>query len=338
MGIWASLGSSIAYSAILTTAQRWLPNNVGMAGGLIVGGYGCGAFLLSPLQTTFINPLNYRPNAEGYFTQDDLLESVPKVFLVMAGLFLILQIFGLIFVAAPDETISVETDSLIAETSSREDVAESSQIMKQLKSSTFILLFISLMCNAVWVQLTSGLYKAYGQHFITSDLFLSFVGSMASVFNASSRVFWGVLVDWTSYQFAMCLVCTMGAALAWLLPTVQFIANDILFLLTICLMFACVGGTYSLFPYVTHVCFGNTNFSIVYGVMQLSLSFAGLIAGLLSQFLLPHLGYNRLFLISGSFMAFSLFLTVILNFTRLARTVSAARQLNRQAQDRDNDE
>ena len=67
-------------------------------------------------------------------------------------------------------------------------------------------------------------------------------------------------------------------------------------------------------------------------------SFAGLIAGLLSQFLLPYLGYNRLFLISGSFMAFSLFLTMILNFTRLARTVSAARQLNRQAQDRDNDE
>lgn len=58
---------------------------------------------------------------------------VPKVFLVMAGLFLAIQIFGLIFVAAPDETIAVETDSLITETSSREDVAESSQIMEQLK-------------------------------------------------------------------------------------------------------------------------------------------------------------------------------------------------------------
>ncbi|KHJ82856.1 hypothetical protein OESDEN_17449 [Oesophagostomum dentatum] len=79
MGFFASLGQSIAYNAILTTAQRWFPENVGLAGGLIVAGYGCGAFILSPLQTAFINPLDYRVNSEGFFTQVDLLERVSAI-------------------------------------------------------------------------------------------------------------------------------------------------------------------------------------------------------------------------------------------------------------------
>lgn len=58
---------------------QWFPDSVGLAGGMIVGGYGCGAFVLSPLQTAFINPLDYRVNSDGFFTQTDLLERVGSV-------------------------------------------------------------------------------------------------------------------------------------------------------------------------------------------------------------------------------------------------------------------
>lgn len=63
------------------------------------------------------------------------------------------------------------------------------------RTTTFLVLFLSLTCNAVWVQLTSGLYKAYGQQFIDSDFFLSLIGSISSIFNAGSRVFWGAIAD-----------------------------------------------------------------------------------------------------------------------------------------------
>ncbi|VDO21579.1 unnamed protein product [Haemonchus placei] len=241
MGFFASFGSSIAYNSILTTAQRWFPENVGLAGGMIVGGYGCGAFILSPLQTGFINPLDYRVNEDGFFTQEDLLERVPQVFIVMAVVFALLQTVGLLFIGQP------------------------------LESKTFLLLFLSLASNAVWVQLVSGLYKAYGQKFIVSDLYLSMVGSVASVFNACSRVVWGVVADKTSYQFSMAIVCTVGAAIVWLLPTVRVAGDPVFFLAAVCTLFTCIGGTYSLFPYITHKCFGSTNFGIVYGFLQCSL-------------------------------------------------------------------
>ncbi|KHJ76267.1 hypothetical protein OESDEN_24113 [Oesophagostomum dentatum] len=103
-------------------------------------------------------------------------------------------------------------------------------VKTQLKSATFVLLFASLTCNALWVQLISGLYKAYGQQFIHSDLFLSLVGSLASICNACSRVIWGVVADKTSFQFSMSIVCTLGASLVWLLPAVRMLSNQVVFL------------------------------------------------------------------------------------------------------------
>ncbi|CAI4232862.1 unnamed protein product [Auanema sp. JU1783] len=314
MGLVASFGGSIAYNAILTTAQKWFPQNVGMASGIIVGGYGCGAFILSPLQTSYINPLDYRVNAEGYFTQEDLLERVPYVFLVMATVYFLLQTVGLTFVGAPKEDHD-EGDQLISENHSQ-------PISTQLKSMTFVVLFISLTLNSLWVQIVSGLYKAYGQQFIYSDMFLSFVGSLSSIANAGSRIVWGLIVDKSSYQTCMCIVTSLAACSIWLLPTIKWIGNDMVFLISICTMFTCVGGTYSLFPYITNRCFGRANFGVVYGTLQTALCVAGIFAGFLCQFLLPEIGFENLFIIAGFCMAASFALTVVLHRTDMAESSS----------------
>ncbi|CAJ0581832.1 unnamed protein product, partial [Mesorhabditis spiculigera] len=311
-GVIMSFGQGIAYNAVLCTAQRWLPNNVGLAGGMIVGGFGCGAFILAPLQTTFINPLNYSVNREGYFTQEDLLERVPSVFIVMGILFSVFQTIGLTLLGDPEEEISVEEEPLIT------SAPTESGLREMLCSTTFLMLFVTLAFNAIWVQVTSGLYKAYGQQFVHSDLFLSLVGSFSSVFNCASRVFWGLMADYTSYQKSMAIVCTCGAALMWLLPLVKSVGNAWLFMAQICLMFACVGGTYSLLPFATHRCFGRTHFGLLYGAIQASISLAGVVTALLSQYALPVLGYEYLFVTCGGLMAASLLLTTLIHHTPYA--------------------
>ncbi|CAB3405188.1 unnamed protein product [Caenorhabditis bovis] len=333
-GVIGSLGSSITYSSILPTAQRWLPDNVGMAGGVIIGGYGCGAFILSPLQTTYINPLDYRVNDEGFFTQVDLLERVPYVFVVMAALFAILQTIGVIFIGQPCEEVNFGNESLLG--AEQQVVIEKQRIAPQLRTSTFIVLFVSLTCNATFAQLTSGLYKAYGQKFIASDFFLSLVGSMSSVFNALSRVVWGIIVDASSYQFSMSIVTTIGAFLSFTLPLVRSAGNDILFMTAVSFMFSCIGGTFSLFPFITHVCFGKTNFSVIYGFLQCAVSVAGLIAGLVSTHLLPMIGYEYLFMISGFFMTMSLALTTLLHKTDIASVRAIGRVQIYESNDEEN--
>ena len=56
-------------------------------------------------------------------------------------------------------------------------------------------------CAVLITQSVSGFYKAFGQTFIQDDHFLSFVGAVSSVFNCSGRLFYGVLMDKTSYRW-----------------------------------------------------------------------------------------------------------------------------------------
>ncbi|CAD5210141.1 unnamed protein product [Bursaphelenchus okinawaensis] len=324
-GLIASFGQGMAYVNVLTQCQRWMPKNVGFVSGLITAGFGSGAFLLSPIQTKFINPHNLKVDDDGYFTQPEILERVPYLFLLMGGMFAVIQTIGLLFIADPVQETSdggQESQSLISADgdSDIDDEVESDVrvITKEeiVKSWTFIILFFTLLCNAIWVQTTSGLFKAYAQSFIKDDFFLATVNSFAAIANCLSRIFWGYVADKSSYQLAMSIACTMGAVLMWGLPFVKWVASPSLFFVWICAMFVGIGATYCLIPYAIHKCFGSANFAITYGFCQLCLAFSGILTALNSQFVLAMIGFDELFIITGFTMAISLVLTLLISKTK----------------------
>ncbi|CAD5215153.1 unnamed protein product [Bursaphelenchus xylophilus] len=325
-GLIASFGQGMAYVNVLTQCQRWMPKNVGFVSGLITAGFGSGAFLLSPIQTKFINPNNLKVDDEGFFTQPEILERVPYLFLLMGGMFAVIQTIGLLFIAEPvQESDGQESQSLMAADGDSDDEDEgqndqlgSTILSKEeiLKSPTFIILFFTLTCNAIWVQTTSGLFKAYAQSFIKDDFFLTTVNSFAAIANCLSRVFWGYIADRSSYQLAMSIACTMGAVLMWGLPFVKYVASPSLFFIWICAMFVGIGATYCLIPYAIHKCFGSANFAITYGFCQLCLAISGVLTALNSQFILAMIGFDELFLITGFTMAISLILTLLISKTK----------------------
>lgn len=268
-GMAASFGQGIAYNCVLIQAQKWLPHRVGLASGLIAAGFGCGAFLISPLQTKFINPDNYQVNDEGFFTQEDLLERVPNLFIFLGALFGGLQIIGLIFIADPiPESTDETSDDLSLIESPQEEALSIKEVMS---SSTFKLLFCTLYFNALWCQISSGLFKAFGMKFIKDDFFLATVASFAAATNCFSRIFWGFLMDKTSYQFSMVIACGIGSSMMWTLGVVRQWDNLNIYFFWICGMFSIIGATYTLIPSAVHKCFGASNFGMTYGIIQLSL-------------------------------------------------------------------
>ena len=50
--------------------MQWMPHHSGLASGIMVAGFGCSAFVFSPIETAFLNPNNYAHNEEGC---DDVL-------------------------------------------------------------------------------------------------------------------------------------------------------------------------------------------------------------------------------------------------------------------------
>ena len=106
-GIMFGVGMGIAYTAPLAAAMRWMPKWKGVANGIVVSGFGLGALVFNPVQTLYINPHNIPSdpdpfgNIEKYFTDPDLIERVPNLFLILGVTFAVMQLIGSLLITNP---------------------------------------------------------------------------------------------------------------------------------------------------------------------------------------------------------------------------------------------
>ena len=105
-GLVFGLGVGIAYVGPLSCAMRWLPRWKGVAGGFVVAGFGLGALVFDQVQSYYINPGNLKPDKDGFFTDKDLLDRVPFVFLVLGGIYAVMQFVGSLFIVNPPHNYS----------------------------------------------------------------------------------------------------------------------------------------------------------------------------------------------------------------------------------------
>ena len=108
-GLMVGAGIGIAYIAPIACVMRWMPKWKALGTGIVVSGFGLSATVFTPLQTAYINPGNIRTVAPGYFTDQQLLERVPYVFLIFGSIYAIIQFIGCVFLvdpSPPDEMAS----------------------------------------------------------------------------------------------------------------------------------------------------------------------------------------------------------------------------------------
>lgn len=106
-GVLFGLGVGIAYVGPIACAMRWMPRWKGAMAGLVLAGFGLGALIFDPIQTVFINPSNIDPpstkDTDDYFTDGNLLDRVPTVFLILGSIYVILQVVGSLMIVDPPE-------------------------------------------------------------------------------------------------------------------------------------------------------------------------------------------------------------------------------------------
>ena len=103
-GLLVGIGSGLAWIAPLSAAMRWLPGWKGVANGFIVAGFGLGFIFLVPLDV-FVNPKSLPPNMTSgepnIYTDDDILDRVPYLFIILGGISVTLEALGVIFIVDP---------------------------------------------------------------------------------------------------------------------------------------------------------------------------------------------------------------------------------------------
>jgi len=106
-GTMFGLGTALAYTPPLGVAMRWFPKSKGLVNGIIVGGFGLGAFIFNQIQTAYLNPTNKDLDDGQYFSDDKILNRVPSVFLMLGSVYTIVQFMSVLLIKGPpDDEVS----------------------------------------------------------------------------------------------------------------------------------------------------------------------------------------------------------------------------------------
>lgn len=86
-----------------------MPGKGGLASGIIVAGFGCGSLVFNQVQSKLINPNNIAavvdptdPNKGKYFPVE-VAQNVPRVFLILAGIYFVMQLIGYLLIVEPSK-------------------------------------------------------------------------------------------------------------------------------------------------------------------------------------------------------------------------------------------
>lgn len=144
-GIMFGVGVGIAYIGPLSCAMKWFPKWKGVVNGVVVSGFGLGALVFDAVQTSYINPDNLVTNIanpsdpkERYYTQQDLLDRVPTMFLILGATYATMQFIGCMFLVNPSEELQKQWLAQQSSSSSGElqDVASQSIDQSNISSSS----------------------------------------------------------------------------------------------------------------------------------------------------------------------------------------------------------
>lgn len=340
-GFMFGLGTALAYAPPMGVAMRWYPKSKGLVNGVIVGGFGAGAFLFNQVQTAYLNPDNLSLDASGYFTNPEVLDRVPSVFLLLGSIYTMMQLVAVLLINPPsdddvastvpivssavdDEEIIYQDESFdehsplsslpesgisMQEMQISQEVSDNVRPGEVVKTYEFWILWFTFVVNTQAVGYINTMYKAFGQTFIDDDHFLAVTGAFAALFNSSGRVFWGHLSDVFGYKLCMLMVTVL---ISFLFGTLYFTiyGTKVLYAVWIWFIFFSFCGNFVLLPTASAVCFGTKYSSKNYGLIMTGSAAAAPIIAILTQGLSPIIGYLGMFIIISCFSAVGGILTL----------------------------
>jgi len=194
----AGLGFGLAYVPPLVSALEWIPNSEGVVTGIIISGFGFGAFVFSFVCTAIANPNNLKPEevSPGVFMfTTEVTDNIPRMLRTLGLCWAGLGLLAVILVR--------KNPSAVKEEKSEEDTDLSRQLtFKQgVVHPTFILIVVMDFLSLTPMFYMSQVAKTMPIELTSfDDHFLTLVVSMGSVCNGLFRIMWGILQDRFSFK------------------------------------------------------------------------------------------------------------------------------------------
>mmetsp|Transcript_36089 Transcript_36089/g.48823 ORF Transcript_36089/g.48823 Transcript_36089/m.48823 type:complete len:477 (-) Transcript_36089:284-1714(-) len=276
------LGIGTAYNAPMVAGWTWFPGSKGSVNGIVLVGFGAGAYLFNMIGTSLMNP-------EGLSAPfpDSVSAAFPSTLRRLSLIYIIMTtVGGLLVKSAPKDELTV---------SKGQDAADEITLGQAVSSRKFWTLWAMIICTSMPGLNIMNLYKkfAMGQEALNNDKFLSLIGGLGAIFNGFGRIFWATLVDKFGFEKPYSALALVTSLLMFLMPMVT--SNRKLFSIVICLIFFCTGGNFSMFPTINAATFGVVNAAQIYGVLFSAFACSAIGGAQVTNTLLKSSGWNTVF-------------------------------------------
>lgn len=263
MGVMTSLGSGMAYGAVVSTAVRWFPDRRGLASGLAVSALGIGTLIISGVAPMIMGPQ---------------VETDPTRVLValktLGVIFTVIIAVSAFFMASPPAGYLPQgfTPKAVGTGSIAPDVVWT----KMISTGRFWFLFIMYLLGVASGFMLIPNIKTLAEPLMVPAMAALVTGVVAGLSNSFGRLFWGGVSDRLSRIYAIVLMFAVSSAFMFMMPIMM--GKSISMVPAMVFVLLCYGGFLGIFPSLCAESFGGKNMSVNYGVLFISFSISGLLA------------------------------------------------------------
>jgi len=245
-GIIGGFGVGAGYNAIISTAQKWFPQNRGFATGVSVCMFGLSTVVFAPLVRTLTKTI-----------------AVNYTFLILAGGFAAAVLLLFNFIKSPEQVPNVTAPVL---------KGKQYTTLEMIKTPRFYLIALSLMFGtSVFFIINPNLVDLANERELKS--FATGLVMFTGIANALGRLGAPLMSDKIGREMADIIILAATALGAFGLC----FANGILLIVIIAVVAFCYGGYSGLYPVLTSGNFGIKNIGSNYGAVMVGFMLSALL-------------------------------------------------------------
>ncbi|HZO94527.1 MAG TPA: OFA family MFS transporter [Candidatus Baltobacteraceae bacterium] len=278
-GVIGGFGLGMGYVSPVAMVTKWFPDHRGAAGGLVVTGFGMGAFFYNGLVQRFPGFAHAAASASTFFERHAAM-SYADVHAVMGAF----TWSGLAFLAVGGACSLLLCDPPEHYGRRRDDpvvpLGRQYRPSEVLRTPQFYLLWAMLFCSVTaGILVISNAVPIFTDLTGSSPTFAAMTVGALALFNGIGRIAWGAISDRIGRNLAYGLILGLQAATFALMPQlhgVTFVAAA--FAVVLC----CNGGSFGTMPAFNADFFGTKYMGLNYGLIITAWGCAGVAGPLLA--------------------------------------------------------
>ena len=250
-GVIGGAGIGLGYVTPVATVAKWFPDKKGLATGIVVMGFGVGAFLLSK---------GLAPLLVSHLAGD-----LSQVFLGLGVIFACILIPCSLLLSNPPTAVEAVAEQTSAD--------ESDSVAPYLRSSEFVLMWIVFFCNiAAGISIISFQSELLQEVWGLAEYGATLI-AVSSLCNGVGRLFWGLLSDRLGRVRVFRILLASQMVVFGILMTER---NPWVFSALVCYVLLCFGGGFATMPSFVLDVFGPQKMSTIYGTILTAWAAAGI--------------------------------------------------------------